>query len=211
MEPQERIALTIQLPVEELGRFSQLLEQVRQLMADNSAAAGGSRKETAENASFDSAHFQALSKDQVSREEQTGTAIEEASTARAEFTVPEDALPPAELLPQAESPAAAAQPEEPLPSDSADSQAPLENAADGFSQEADVLPIPPAEGQELQAPAVPTAGYAPEVQLPEAPGSSWSGIREELTFPGPAPLTAEAVSQAFQRDDRRYDNGFPLY
>ena len=26
-----------------------------------------------------------------------------------------------------------------------------------------------------------------------------------------APLTAEAVSLAFQRDGRRYDNGFPLY
>lgn len=211
MEPQERIALTIQLPVEELGRFSQLLEQVRQLMADNSAAAGGSRKETAENVSFDSAHFQALSKDPVSSEEQTGTAIEEASAVRAEFTVPEDVLSPAELLPQEESPAAAAQPKETVPSDSADSQAPSENAADGFSQEAAPLPISPAESQELQASAVPTAGYAPEVQLPEAPGSSWSGIREELTFPGPAPLTAEAVSQAFQRDDRRYDNGFPLY
>ena len=198
MEPQERIALTIQLPVEELGRFSQLLEQVRQLMADNSAAAGGSRKETAESSSFDSARFQALSEDPLPREEPTGTAIEEASAARAAFTIPEDLLPPAE-------------PEEPLPSDSADSQAPLENAADGFSQEAAPLPISPAESQELQAPAVPTAGHAPEVQLPEAPGSSWSGVREELTFPGPAPLTAEAVSQAFQRDDRRYDNGFPLY
>lgn len=211
MEPQERIALTIQLPVEELGRFSQLLKQVRQLMADNSAAAGGSRKETAENVSFDSAHFQALSKDPVSSEEQTGTAIEEASAVRAEFTVPEDVLSPAELLPQEESPAATVQPEETIPSDSADSQAPSENAADGFSQEADLLPISPAESQELQASAVPTAGHTPEVQLPEDPGSSWSGIREELTFPGPAPLTAEAVSQAFQRDDRRYDNGFPLY
>lgn len=211
MESQERIALTIQMPVEELGRFSQLLEQVRQLMADNSAAAGGSRKETAENASFDSGRFQALSEDPLPREEPTGAAIEEASAARAEFTIPEDVLPPAELLPQAESPAAVAQPEEALPSDSADSQVPSENAADGFSQEADALPISPAESQELQAPAVPTAGHAPEVQLPEAPGSSWSGIREELTFPGPAPLTAEAVSQAFQRDDRRYDNGFPLY
>lgn len=46
---------------------------------------------------------------------------------------------------------------------------------------------------------------------PEAPLSRWSGITEELVEPGPAPLTAEAVSQAFQRDGRRYDNGFPLY
>lgn len=41
--------------------------------------------------------------------------------------------------------------------------------------------------------------------------SRWSGITEELATPGPAPLTAESVSLAFQRDGRRYDNGFPLY
>ena len=41
--------------------------------------------------------------------------------------------------------------------------------------------------------------------------SRWGGITEELAAAGPAPLTAEAVSQAFQRDGRRYDNGFPLY
>lgn len=34
---------------------------------------------------------------------------------------------------------------------------------------------------------------------------------EQLVSAGPAPLTAEAVSLAFRRDDRRYDNGFPLY
>lgn len=46
---------------------------------------------------------------------------------------------------------------------------------------------------------------------PEIPQSRWTGIIGELIEPGPAPLTAEAVSQAFQRDGRRYDNGFPLY
>lgn len=46
---------------------------------------------------------------------------------------------------------------------------------------------------------------------PEMPQSRWSGVTEELVIPGPAPLTAEAVSLAFERDGRRYDNGFPLY
>lgn len=45
----------------------------------------------------------------------------------------------------------------------------------------------------------------------EPPASRWTGVTEELVTPGPAPLTAEAVSLAFQRDGRRYDNGFPLY
>lgn len=51
-------------------------------------------------------------------------------------------------------------------------------------------------------------------QMSEGPAdlqSRWSGVTEELAHPGPAPLTAEAVSQAFRRDGRRYDNGFPLY
>lgn len=46
---------------------------------------------------------------------------------------------------------------------------------------------------------------------PEAPQDRWTGVTEELVKPGPAPLTAESVSLAFQRDGRRYDNGFPLY
>ena len=46
---------------------------------------------------------------------------------------------------------------------------------------------------------------------PDVPQSRWTGITEELVIPGPAPLTAESVSLAFQRDGRRYDNGFPLY
>ena len=46
---------------------------------------------------------------------------------------------------------------------------------------------------------------------PDMPQSRWTGITEELVTPGPAPLTAESVSLAFQRDGRRYDNGFPLY
>lgn len=51
-------------------------------------------------------------------------------------------------------------------------------------------------------------------RLPDGPAavpSRWSGVSEELIAAGPAPLTAEAVSLAFRRDGRRYDNGFPLY
>lgn len=54
------------------------------------------------------------------------------------------------------------------------------------------------------------AGVVIQTQ-PEMPQSRWSGVTEELVIPGPAPLTAEAVSLAFERDGRRYDNGFPLY
>ncbi len=54
------------------------------------------------------------------------------------------------------------------------------------------------------------AGVVVQTQ-PAMPQSRWSGVTEELVIPGPAPLTAEAVSLAFERDGRRYDNGFPLY
>lgn len=59
--------------------------------------------------------------------------------------------------------------------------------------------------------AAPQSVRAAVTVRPEIPQSRWTGITGELTEPGPAPLTAEAVSQAFQRDGRRYDNGFPLY
>ena len=81
------------------------------------------------------------------------------------------------------------------------------------TEEGELPPPPGSEAREavFQELTAPVAGYYPEVQLPEAPGGAWSGVREELAYSGPAPLTAEAVSLAFQRDDRRYDNGFPLY
>jgi len=88
--------------------------------------------------------------------------------------------------------------------------------------------IPEAEAVWAEAEArdlSPTSAHAEalsDVKTPESAGFSitagpesgtgrWTGIAEELSAPGPAPLTAEAVSRAFQRDGRRYDNGFPLY
>ena len=46
---------------------------------------------------------------------------------------------------------------------------------------------------------------------PDMPQSRWAGGPETSAVSGGAPLTAEDVSLAFQRDERRYDNGFPLY
>ena len=101
-----------------------------------------------------------------------------------------------------------AQPDEMLPSSE---EAPSDQPH--ASEEGDSPPPEemPAVQEFLELSAPRSAGYYPQVQLPEASGGIWGGIQEELTFSGPAPLTAEAVSLAFQRDDRRYDNGFPLY
>ena len=67
-------------------------------------------------------------------------------------------------------------------------------------------------GREVgQGPALPpSAGFAPE-SVDNACHEGRAPLQERLVTQGPAPITAEAVSLAFRRDDRRYDNGFPLY
>ena len=62
-----------------------------------------------------------------------------------------------------------------------------------------------------EAPETPQSAGHPMTPAPGAAPSRWSSAAVEFAAAGPAPLTAEAVSQAFQRDGRRYDNGFPLY
>ena len=73
---------------------------------------------------------------------------------------------------------------------------------------------PAAQAVEINAfsdgAEVRSAGFALGAVPAEVPGK-WNGVTQELAQEGPAPLTAEAVSLAFRRDGRRYDNGFPLY
>lgn len=267
----ERIQLNIQLPLEELGRFSHLVEQLQQMMA--TAETGGLEKREAEGSpSFDLARFQELMAREAPAQElpassgaapqaaayepgdpppAPGAAAEvsdmaQAPAAQAEMSpLPEAPTARGEVAPLGEAPAAGgdisplADPvtvqaeTSPLPEISAGQiEAALQDThiPTAAPEETAPLPEPPVQSQEIpreetipSPPAdaareealreltAPVAGYYPEVQLPEAPGGAWSGVREELTYAGPAPLTAEAVSLAFQRDDRRYDNGFPLY
>ncbi len=84
-------------------------------------------------------------------------------------------------------------------------------AAQPAAPAADIPPAAPAAAQ--------ISGYSPEAQVVASTANSAlsppqprrGNIQEELVEEGPAPLTAEAVSLAFRRDDRRYDRGFPLY
>ena len=131
--------------------------------------------------------------------------------------------------PVADAPQARVIPEKPLP-DAPQAQPLLETPlaeAPAVRMEP-VSSIPEAEAvwaemaERAPGPAAVHAEAQTVVELPENAGlsmgagpadiqSRWGGITEELAAAGPAPLTAEAVSQAFQRDGRRYDNGFPLY
>ena len=74
----------------------------------------------------------------------------------------------------------------------------------------DALPSPVRE-EVSSGTASPLGAGMVVTAEPDVPQSRWTDITEELVIPGPAPLTAESVSLAFQRDGRRYDNGFPLY
>ena len=73
------------------------------------------------------------------------------------------------------------------------------------------LPLPAARADVTEGAETPLGAGMVVTAQAEPPASRWTGVTEELVTPGPAPLTAEAVSLAFQRDGRRYDNGFPLY
>lgn len=73
------------------------------------------------------------------------------------------------------------------------------------------FPLPAAQTEPLTGVETPLGAGIVVTAQPEVPASRWTGVTEELVTAGPAPLTAEAVSLAFQRDGRRYDNGFPLY
>lgn len=336
----DHVQLSIQLPLEELGRFSRLVEQLQQMMAAAEARSGSAERETADTPAFDPVRFQEFMRRELSLREQAspGDAAIQPSPGAPKETVSASPVPaspvsaspaPADLSDAEEPPAALAE-ISPLPTQSAaradalsvlpeapqarqdllpERHAPAadvpaaesepaprpllpaaEKEAEGLAAppvrkgemapladppaaEGEVSPLadPPTAGggksalpeipapqirEILQGPDIPTAepeeiefspelsarsqinteegelppppgseareavfqeltapvaGYYPAVQLPEAPGGSWPEVREELTYAGPAPLTAEAVSLAFQRDDRRYDNGFPLY
>ena len=73
------------------------------------------------------------------------------------------------------------------------------------------FPLPAAQSEPLTGIETPLGAGIVVTAQPEVPASRWTGVTEELVTAGPAPLTDEAVSLAFQRDGRRYDNGFPLY
>ena len=49
----DHVQLSIQLPLEELGRFSRLVEQLQQMMAAAEARSGSAERETADTPAFD--------------------------------------------------------------------------------------------------------------------------------------------------------------
>lgn len=132
--------------------------------------------------------------------------------------------PPAENTQTAGQEAAAREPE--AKSVQAEPDTPVPDAPTVRQDPASQIPAAEAvweemQERELEAPALRAeTGLAAETPLgagivvasgADGPPSRQAVIAEELVIPGAAPVTAEAVSLAFRRDGRRYDNGFPLY
>ena len=237
MGARDTVELRLRLPVGELGQLAHLMEQARGLLAregggdlrSTPASAVESAEETEINTAFDPAAFHRLKEArraeipcktdleaapmQALEAQELGEAVPaRAGTACKPEAVPVSAEPAAEL--EIPSVKAAVQPGAGTSAGSADIGQRLQAAESPAASagEPDVLPPPLSAVPEVRRAfgGVQKAGFSLEAQPAEARGGIFAAV-EELVQTGPAPLTAEGVALAFQRDDRRYDNGFPLY
>ena len=238
MDERDVVELRLRLPAGELGTLARLMEQARSLLTlEGGGAADPAPARTAErpmeagvNTAFDAVKFRRIG--EARRAEASGEASPpeaEAAGAPAE-TDPDDIVPPEAGLrdaPDAAAVEAEVGSELPVPAvEAAVSPGPETPAGTVDAIErTEAEPVPPRREERTPELAVPLpaapevrrglaeaqgAGFAPETTPAEARGGAFAAV-EELVSPGPAPLTAEGVALAFQRDDRRYDNGFPLY
>ena len=238
MDERDVVELRLRLPAGELGTLARLMEQARSLLTlEGGGAAAPSPARMAENPMeagvntvFDAVKFRRLG--ETRRAEAGGEASPpeaEAAGAPAEMN-PDDIVPPEAGLwdaPDAATVEAEVRSELPVPAvEAAVSLGPETpaGAADAIERpEAEpassrreertpelAVPLPAAPEVRRGLAEVRDAGFTPETTPAEARGGAFAAV-EELVGPGPAPLTAESVALAFQRDDRRYDNGFPLY
>ena len=193
MEEKELIQLNIQLPMAALGRLSSLLERMERLFSSTEES-----REQGENRNFDPEQFQTLS----AAGQAAPPAPAEPHAVSPRFSVVDEA-PSAETevigdlsLPGRTPPRWDALPEE--------------GAEPPPLTLADIVPAAAQAEVSAPLPRAVGAGFSVEREMPQPRGGRFAMV-EELTGTGSAPLTAQAVSAAFQRDERRYDNGFPLY
>lgn len=180
---------------------------------------------------------EAVPRDAASVPGEARAVLQEAAGAGELFSLDRPAPVPAQDLPGGHRPVPAEDPESRLPRTEAPRRFAPEEIPAFRAEMGAIAPDAPEERRESRLPPDPaglraaverelelssapvdvsswveTAPEAAAVQTPpEAPQSRWNRAAEELVLPDPAPLPAEAVSLAFERDSRRYDNGFPLY
>ncbi len=202
--------LQIQLPVSALGTLARLLEQVQRLTVEQKG-----RAEADQGSSFDPERFRilaaasAVKADAAPLPEPSAAVLSPPAAGRAQVS-DEDTSNDLRRVP--------AEPDKEAPPDHETAQ-----ISEAGPEDAAAVGATPGAGDEASD-AVSAAGPAETVSPESAPavGAAVGGgpdqphgghmaMVEELVTAGPAPLTAQAVSMAFQRDDRRYDAGFPLY
>lgn len=209
MREEKTIQISLQLPVSELQALTALAQQLRALMEQGREAVPlADAPET--NPSFDDARFQEL-KTSGRAKELSVVSEAEAVIGRTETDIP---APPAEgetIFSEAELPPtrpdilwqsllSAAE----IPS----AEAALQSAASDISGDDKQYAQDPAPLAADSRHATFTAVTSGDTAAARAARSAGAESPATAT---PSTLTAEAVSQAFRRDDRRYDNGFPLY
>lgn len=222
MADEKLIQLTLQLPVSELTSVTALLEQLRQLLTEERPRAS-TAEVSAQSDSFDEARFQAMLL--------TSPEAAPVLSAQPESAVDRgsDELPAAAgglPVSRADDADAAAKATE-----AAFGELPM--AASGFpTTDSPLLEEPSPAANSALSPAAESGGKADSAQrestdLQAEPLTAGVPDFSELASPGTpgaaapasAPqypesqsvMTAEALSLAFRRDDRRYDSGFPLY
>lgn len=238
MDEQEQIKVNLQLPASALDSLSRLAEQLRKLTAAVSGwrRENGAPEEFVESGTFDPERFLALRQKAEQAESvraEASSQLRDPEQAEAHFpevmedpatetdggsaVEPEDQreeavreTPPAEELPTAYLAAEEIVPDPPAVHADVENQASDAGTAQARTEERDI-PLPTARAGRTEDVPMPQGAGVVVTAQPEPPANRWSGVTEELITAGPAPLTAEAVSLAFQRDGRRYDNGFPLY
>lgn len=201
MADEKLIQLTLQLPVSELASVTALLEQARQLLTEERPRASAAEV-SAQSDSFDETRFQAML-----------TTSEAAPVPSTQLESSVDRWP--------EGSSAAANEPSVLRPDAADrtgeavwQELPL--AVSGSSTADSPLseePSPAARQEHTDLQAEPLAADAPvfsALPSPGTPGAAAPAPASQYAESQPV-LTAEALSLAFRRDDRRYDSGFPLY
>lgn len=239
MEEQEQIQVSFQLPASALDSLSRLVEQLRRLT--ETAAEKGLRRaapeESGESGTFDPEKFLSLHREsgqaepvragvsmQPGNPERAGQYVLERAETGAPETVPASGggnIPEPERRREEEGAQApgletayanlqGALPDAPAVRADTGGEPAGAEAAQARPEERDI-PLPSARTGLMPDVQPPQGAGVAVTARPEPPANRWTGAAGELVTPGPAPLTAEAVSLAFQRDGRRYDNGFPLY
>lgn len=211
MADEKLIQISFQIPASELTGITALVEQIRELLT------AGKQKPTTSgeiesNTDFDEARFQKLTGASISAD--LPAVSQQPETAEFSFsdipaadssgtfsfsTLESTSSRNALLWQQLQTDTVRASAESDLIVDTLKADA-----------EADIFVGSLRTSAEKEMVTPPTADFAVSSNistfLPERQRDA-----EQLLSAGPAPLTAEAVSLAFRRDDRRYDNGFPLY